>query len=63
MVIPGYVSVCNGTDFLPTATIAWFYENRDTAGGDGPPPREYAPPATRQPRLQRDSLRDGAIDV
>lgn len=52
-----------GTDFIPTATIAWFYENRDTAGGDGPPPPEYAPPATRQPRLQRDSLRDGAIDV
>lgn len=60
-----------GTDFIPTATIAWFWENsKRGSGGDpdapprarAPPPRARAPPSP-PPRRRPDSLRDGAIDV
>ena len=49
-----------GTDFIPTATIAWFYENRDTAPPTDPG-RQRPEPAS--PPRRSGTLREGAIDV
>ena len=56
-----------GTDFIPTATICWFFENRvKTVSEPAPPPSSSPPPRSPDPPRRRRSFadeRDDAIDV
>ncbi|KAJ1457973.1 hypothetical protein M885DRAFT_437465 [Pelagophyceae sp. CCMP2097] len=60
-----------GADFIPTATLAWFYENRNANANANDAPRPDAraddarrpPPQTTAVRKVPQSWKDGSIDV